>query len=153
MCDINRPADDAASLNSHPGDDSSQASETSDTSEASTPEFRPVPRKRTFLSRHLLDSDPGSDTPASPASVVPAPRRRPQVVQKDAVSPADENPQQPLNDEDQPAFSENKYGGTPYLKGDMSVTVLNASMKAVTTLKLKDKYVSGQTQRLGAALT
>lgn len=149
----NSPPDDTASLNSHPGDDSSQASETSDTSEASSPGFRPVPRKRTFLCRHPLNSDSGSDAPASPASVVPAPRQSRQVAQEDAVSAADENPQQGLKDEDQPVFSESKHGGTLSLKGDRSGKVFNASAKALTTVKLKDGEVSGPTQGPGAALT
>lgn len=153
MCNMNLPADKAASLDSHPGDDSSQASETSDTSEASSLGCRPVPRKRTILSKGLLNSDPGSETPDSPASAVPAPRQQHQVVQEDAASPAKENPQQPLNDEDQPVFSENKYGGTPPLKGDRSVNVLNASVKTLTTPKLKDRDVSDQSQRPGAVLT
>lgn len=146
MCDMNLPADDAASLDSHAGDDSSQASETSDTSEASSLGFRPVPRKRTFLSRH-----PGPDTPADPASVVPSPRPRRQVVQEDAASPADENAQQPLSDEDQPAVSESKHRGTPLLKKGRSVKVLNASAKALTTRKLK--HLSDHKQRPGATLT
>lgn len=141
MCNLNLAADDAASLNSHPGDESSQASETSDTSEASFPGFRPVPRKRTFLSRPLLNSDPGWDTPSGPASVVPAPRRRRQVDQEKALSPAKETPLQLRNQEDQPVFSENKYGGTPSLKGARSVKVLNASVSALTTVSLKDGEV------------
>lgn len=116
-------------LKSHPGEDSSLTSETSSTSEASSPEFRPVPRKRTFVSRH-----PSSSDPDAPASVVPTPRQRRQVVKEDAASRPDKNPQRPLNDEYQPVFSENKYGGRPYLKRDRSVKVPSASMKALTTL-------------------
>lgn len=153
MCNINLAADDAASLNSHPEDDSSQASETSDTSEASAPGFRPVPRKRTFLSRPLLNSDPGWDAPAGTASVVPAPRRRNQVVQEDALFLAQETPLQLWNEDDQPVFSENKYRETPSLKGARSVKVLSASISALTTVSLKDGEVSGQAQRAGAALT
>lgn len=115
-------------LKSHPGEDSSQTSETSSTSEASSPEFRPVPRKRTFVSSH-----PSSSDLDAPASVVPTPRQRRQVVQEDTASRPQENPQRPLNDEDQPAFSENKHGGTSYLKTDRSVEVPSASMKALMT--------------------
>lgn len=119
-------------LESHPEEDSSQTSETSSTSEASSPELRPVPRKRTFVSRPPSSSD--RDARPGPASVVPTPRQRWQAVQEDAASRPQENPQRALNDGDQPAFSENKYGGTPYLKRDRSVEVPSASMKALTTL-------------------
>lgn len=118
MCRLNLPADDAASVNSHPEDDNSETSETSDTSEPSSPEFRPVPRKRTFFPKSLLNSNPGSDDPAGPASVVPVPVQRSQSAQEDTVSPVHELPQQPLIDEEQPVFSGNKYGGTPFLRGD-----------------------------------
>lgn len=144
---MNVPADEAASLNSHPGEDSSQASETSDTSGASSLGLRPVPRKRTFLSRQPLNSDPESDAPAGPAYVVPAPRLRRQGLQEDTDSP-----QQPLSD-DQAVFSANKYGGTASLKEDRSVEVLKTAAKALATLQLKDRDLSGQTQRSGVALT
>lgn len=115
------PAGDAASLNSHPGDESSQISDTSDTSDASSSGYRPVPRKRTFLSRRPSNSDPGSDAPASPVSVIPAPRQRRQVVQEGSLSPDDQNQQQHDEDADEPVLSESKHGGTPSLRASRSV--------------------------------
>lgn len=150
MCNMNVPADDAASLNSQPEDDSSQTSETSDTSEASSPDCRPVPRKRTFLDKSLLNSNPESDDPPGTASVAPEPGQSSQSAQGHAVSAVHEHPQQSLSDEEQPVFSESKNKGILVQKGDRSVKASSAN--AVATLKLKDGF-SGQTQRPGGALT
>lgn len=62
-----------------PGEESSLTSGGSITSETSSLGFRPVPKKRTFLSRHTSSvseiSGRGSDTPGGSVSGVPAPRR------------------------------------------------------------------------------
>lgn len=57
--------------------ESSQTSGDSVTSEGSSVGFRPVPKKRTFLSRHpkTENNGPVSDTQVGPAGIVPAPRR------------------------------------------------------------------------------
>lgn len=64
---------------SHPGEETSQTSGGSITSESSSAGLRPVPKKRTFLSRHTSSvsevSGQGLDAQAGLGTVVPAPRR------------------------------------------------------------------------------
>lgn len=64
---------------SHPGGETSQISGGSITSESSSAGLRPVPKKRTFLSRHTSSvsesSGQGLDAQAGLVTVVPAPRR------------------------------------------------------------------------------
>ncbi|XP_030263737.1 synaptotagmin-like protein 2 isoform X2 [Sparus aurata] len=66
-------------LKSHPAGEASQTSGGSITSEGSSVGFRPVPKKRTFLSRRTStqsqNNGPGSDAQVGSAGVVPAPRR------------------------------------------------------------------------------
>ncbi|XP_047451110.1 serine/arginine repetitive matrix protein 2 isoform X1 [Mugil cephalus] len=66
-------------LKSHPPGDAGQISGGSLTSEGSSVGFRPVPKKRTFLSRRTSTqselSGSGVDDKVGPAGVVPAPRR------------------------------------------------------------------------------
>lgn len=64
---------------SQPGEETSQTSGGSITSESSSAGPRPVPKKRTFLSRHTSSvsesSGQGLDAQAGLVTVVPAPRR------------------------------------------------------------------------------
>lgn len=66
-------------LKSQPGEESSLTSGGSITSETSSLGIRPVPKKRTFLSRQTSSvseiSGRGSDTPGGSVTGVPAPRR------------------------------------------------------------------------------
>lgn len=66
-------------LKSRPGEESSLTSGGSVTSETSSLGLRPVPKKRTFLSRHAStvseNSGRGSDARVGSAAAVPAPRR------------------------------------------------------------------------------
>ncbi|XP_070685533.1 uncharacterized protein sytl2b [Pempheris klunzingeri] len=66
-------------LRSHPTGEASQTSGGSITSEGSSVGFRPVPKKRTFLSRRSSSqtesNGPGLDAQVGSAGVVPAPRR------------------------------------------------------------------------------
>ncbi|XP_061575525.1 synaptotagmin-like protein 2 isoform X3 [Cololabis saira] len=68
-------------LKNHPAGESSHISRGPITSEGSSAGFRPVPKKRTFLSRRTSSQSEsngqlGSDGPERPAGIVPAPRRR-----------------------------------------------------------------------------
>ncbi|XP_056905482.1 synaptotagmin-like protein 2 isoform X5 [Takifugu flavidus] len=132
---------DASLLRSDPGEDFSQTSDTSSTSEGSSPAFRPVPRKRTFLSRHPSSSDP--DAPVGPASIVPSPGQRRQLAQR--VAAPQESPQQPMNDDDQPVYSEDKYGGTPSQKMDSSDTESGSD----ADVALEERREEPQDERLG----
>ncbi|XP_029700119.1 synaptotagmin-like protein 2 isoform X2 [Takifugu rubripes] len=132
---------DASLLRSNPGEDFSQTSDTSSTSEGSSPAFRPVPRKRTFLSRHPSSSDP--DAPVGPASIVPSPGQRRQLAQR--VAAPQESPQQPMNDDDQPVYSEDKYGGTPSQKMDSSDTESGSD----ADVALEERREEPRDERLG----
>lgn len=96
-------------LKSRPGEESSLTSGGSVTSETSSLGLRPVPKKRTFLSRHAStvseNSGRGSDAQAASATAVPAPRRS--IQQGSSVSSGQSNidemphqvsrPVQPIN--------------------------------------------------------
>lgn len=73
------PSEPLSPLKSHPAGEASQTSGGSVTSEGSSVGFRPVPKKRTFLSRRSSSQTEsnglGSDTQVGSAGVVPAPRR------------------------------------------------------------------------------
>ncbi|CAJ1065258.1 synaptotagmin-like protein 2 isoform X1 [Xyrichtys novacula] len=64
-------------LKSPSAPESSQTSGGSATSEGSSAGFRPVPKKRTFLSRQTMleNNGPASDAQVGPVGVIPAPRR------------------------------------------------------------------------------
>ncbi|CAB1417616.1 unnamed protein product, partial [Pleuronectes platessa] len=113
---------------SRPGDEASQTSGGSIISESSSAGFKPVPKKRTFLSRRsssqLESTGPGVDAQGAFSGIVPAPRRslqrgssgssnqsyrnQEEMPQRSAVSvfnqvsqpssSADETSQQPLSD-------------------------------------------------------
>ncbi|XP_038550040.1 synaptotagmin-like protein 2 isoform X1 [Micropterus salmoides] len=71
--------DPISPLKSHPAGEASRTSGGSVTSEGSSVGFRPVPKKRTFLSRRTSSQSEsnslGSDTQVGSAGVFPAPRR------------------------------------------------------------------------------
>lgn len=73
------PAEHVTHLKSQPAEESSLTSGGSITSETSSLGIRPVPKKRTFLSRQTSSvseiSGRGSDTPGGSVTGVPAPRR------------------------------------------------------------------------------
>lgn len=90
-------------LKSRPGEESSLTSGGSVTSETSSLGLRPVPKKRTFLSRHAStvseNSGRGSDAQVGSATAVPAPRRS--IQRGSSVSSGqsniDEMPIKPIN--------------------------------------------------------
>uniref|UniRef100_A0A3B4TD96 Synaptotagmin-like protein 2 n=1 Tax=Seriola dumerili TaxID=41447 RepID=A0A3B4TD96_SERDU len=71
--------DPISPLKNHPAGDASQTSGGSITSEGSSVGFKPVPKKRTFLSRrrssHTETNGLGLDAQVGPAGIIPAPRR------------------------------------------------------------------------------
>lgn len=71
------PSELTSPLNNHPAAESSQTAGGSITSEGSSVGFRPVPKKRTFLSRRTQSESNGLglNTQLGSAGTVPAPRR------------------------------------------------------------------------------
>lgn len=71
------PSEPISLLKHHPAGEVSQTSGGSITSEGSSVGFRPVPKKRTFLSRRTCSQSEssGSDPQVGLAGIVPAPRR------------------------------------------------------------------------------
>ncbi|RVE64977.1 hypothetical protein OJAV_G00131110 [Oryzias javanicus] len=96
--------DPISPLKSHSAGESTRTSGGSITSEGSSMGFRPVPKKRTFLSRRTnsqVDSNGQAIAPARPVGIVPAPRRRRQRGSSESSEQpnrtADENLPQPLS--------------------------------------------------------
>lgn len=141
-------------LKSQPGGEASQTSGGSVTSDASSAGLRPVPKKRTFLSRHASSlsesSGLGLDAQAGSVAVVPALRRslqrgssvsssqsylgQDEIPQKSLVSQSaqpfkspDETSQQPLSDVCQVSYNSSleREGRPPSLTRDRSVDDLS----------------------------
>ena len=73
------PSETVSAPKNHPSREASQTSGGSITSDGSSVRYRPVPKKRTFLSRRPISMSEsnglGLDTQVGSAGVVPAPRR------------------------------------------------------------------------------
>lgn len=97
------PSDPISSPKSHSAGESTRTLGSSITSEGSSMGFRPVPKKRTFLSRRTnsqLESNGQVVAPVRPVGIVPAPRQRRQRGSNESSEQqsrtAEENLPQPL---------------------------------------------------------
>eukprot|EP00066_Takifugu_rubripes_P017549 XP_011606815.1 PREDICTED: synaptotagmin-like protein 2 [Takifugu rubripes] len=91
----------------------------------------------------LLRSDPGEDFSQTSDTSSTSEGQRRQLAQR--VAAPQESPQQPMNDDDQPVYSEDKYGGTPSQKMDSSDTESGSD----ADVALEERREEPRDERLG----